>query len=58
MRTLLVHGADDAIVSVDESRALVELLPDAELVVLDGTGHVPTMTRPHDVVDAINRRFP
>jgi pimeloyl-ACP methyl ester carboxylesterase len=58
MRTLLVHGADDAIVSVNESRALVELLPDAELVVLDGTGHVPTMTRPHDVVDAITRRFP
>jgi pimeloyl-ACP methyl ester carboxylesterase len=58
MRTLLVHGADDTIVSVNESRALVELLPDAELVVLDGTGHVPTMTRPHDVVDAINRRFP
>jgi pimeloyl-ACP methyl ester carboxylesterase len=58
MRTLLVHGADDAIVSVSESRALVELLPDAELVVLDGTGHVPTMTRPHDVADAINRRFP
>jgi pimeloyl-ACP methyl ester carboxylesterase len=56
--TLLMHGAEDAIVSIDDSRALVELLPDAELVELDGTGHVPTMTRPRDVVDAIERRFP
>jgi pimeloyl-ACP methyl ester carboxylesterase len=56
--TLIVHGAEDAVVSVEEARALAELLPDAELVVLAGTGHVPTMTRPSDVADAINRRFP
>lgn len=56
--TLIVHGAADAIVPVEDARALAELLPDAELVVLDGVGHVPTMTRSHDVVAAIRRRFP
>jgi hypothetical protein len=35
----------------------VALLPDAELLELDGSGHVPTMTRPSDVVGAILGRF-
>jgi len=56
--TLIVHGAADAIVPVEYVRALARLLPDAELVMLDGVGHVPTMTRPHDVVAAICQRFP
>jgi pimeloyl-ACP methyl ester carboxylesterase len=56
--TLIVHGAADAIVPVEAARSLAELLPDAELVVLDGVGHVPTMTRSRDVVAAIHRRFP
>lgn len=55
--TLIVHGAADAIVPVEHARSLAELIPDAELVVLDGVGHVPTMTRPNDVVAAICRRF-
>jgi pimeloyl-ACP methyl ester carboxylesterase len=56
--TLIVHGAADAIAPLEYARTLAQLLPDAELVVLDGVGHVPTMTRPHEVVDAICRRFP
>ena len=55
--TLILHGTADAIVSIEGSRQLVDLLPDAELLELDGSGHVPTMTRPNDVVDAIIRRF-
>ena len=54
---LLLHGTADAIVPVELSRALVELLPDGELLELDGVGHVPTMTRPDEVVAAIQRRF-
>ena len=54
---LIVHGTADAIVPVEHGRRLAELLPDAELVELEGTGHVPTMTRPDDVVAAIRRRF-
>ena len=57
-RTLVLHGTADVIVPIERSRALVELLPDAELVEFEGSGHVPTMTRSSEVVDAILRRFP
>jgi pimeloyl-ACP methyl ester carboxylesterase len=56
--TLIVHGTADAIVPIDVSRTLAALLPDAELLELEGSGHVPTMTRPDEVVEAIVRRFP
>jgi pimeloyl-ACP methyl ester carboxylesterase len=56
--TLVLHGTGDVIVPIEHSRALVELLPDAELVEFDGVGHVPTMTRSSEVADAILRRFP
>ena len=55
--TLILHGTADVIVPIQVSRELVELLPDAELLELEGSGHVPTMTRPTDVVDAILRQF-
>ena len=55
--TLILHGVEDAIAPIDVSRRLVELIPDVELLELEGVGHVPTMTRPHDVVTAILRRF-
>lgn len=57
IRTLILHGTADAIVPIEHSRSLAALLPDVELVELEGSGHVPTMTRPEDVVDAILRRF-
>jgi pimeloyl-ACP methyl ester carboxylesterase len=55
--TLILHGTADVIVPIEGSRQLVELLPDAELVEFEGSGHVPIMTRPNEVVDAILRRF-
>jgi pimeloyl-ACP methyl ester carboxylesterase len=55
--TLVVHGALDTIVPLAYARELAERLPDAELLVIEEAGHVPTMTRPHEVVDAILRRF-
>lgn len=58
IRTLILHGTADAIVPIEASRQLAELLPDAEIVEFEGSGHVPTMTRPNEVVDAILRRFP
>jgi pimeloyl-ACP methyl ester carboxylesterase len=53
--TLIVHGTADAIVPVEVGRALAAALPNAELLELDGVGHVPTMTRPDEVVAAIRR---
>jgi pimeloyl-ACP methyl ester carboxylesterase len=55
--TVIMHGTADAIVPIDVSRRLAELLPDAELIEFDGAGHVPTMTLPDEVVTAILRRF-
>ena len=56
--TLIVHGTADAIVPIAGSRELATQLPDVELLELEGVGHVPTMTRPDEVVAAIRRRFP
>lgn len=55
--TLVVHGGRDAIVLPRDGRALAAALPDAEFLLLRGAGHVPTMTRPVEVADAIRRRF-
>jgi pimeloyl-ACP methyl ester carboxylesterase len=55
--TLILHGTADAIVPIDESRQLAARLRDVELLEFDGSGHVPTMTRPDEVVAAIQRRF-
>ena len=56
--TLIVHGTAGMIASIERSRQLAGLLPDAEILEFEGSGHVPTMTRPNQVVDAIVRRFP
>jgi 3-oxoadipate enol-lactonase len=55
--TLIIHGTEDVIVPIESSRALTELIPDSQLVELSGCGHVPTMTRPSEVHEAISRRF-
>lgn len=56
--TLIIHGAEDVIVPIESSRALKELIPNSELVELSGCGHVPTMTRPSEVCEAILKYFP
>ena len=55
--TLVIHGTKDTIVPLKLGQQIADAIPDAELVVFEGTGHVPTMTRPHEVVAAIQRRF-
>jgi pimeloyl-ACP methyl ester carboxylesterase len=53
--TLVIHGDRDAIVPLEVGRATAAAIPDAELVVITGAGHVPTVTRPHAVVEAISQ---
>jgi 3-oxoadipate enol-lactonase len=43
---LVIHGDEDGIVTVANGRSLATRLPDAELVVLPGQGHVPMLERP------------
>jgi pimeloyl-ACP methyl ester carboxylesterase len=52
--TLVVHGESDAIIPVAAATAVATAIPDSELVVIPGTGHVPTLTRPAEVVAAID----
>jgi 3-oxoadipate enol-lactonase / 4-carboxymuconolactone decarboxylase len=52
--TLVVHGALDRINAVAAAEELAEELPDSELIVLGDAGHVPTLSRPTAVADAIS----
>jgi pimeloyl-ACP methyl ester carboxylesterase len=55
--TLVIHGTRDLIVLPRDGRSLAAALPDAQLKWIRGAGHVPTLTRPEEVADAIEARF-
>jgi pimeloyl-ACP methyl ester carboxylesterase len=55
--TLLVHGALDSAVPLSVAQENMAGIPRSKLVVLEGTGHGPTVTRPRDVADAIDQQF-
>jgi poly(3-hydroxyoctanoate) depolymerase len=56
---LLLHGDDDPIVPLPNARLLARLLPDARLVVLEGSGHLFLLDEPemaaHHVDDFLRR---
>lgn len=56
--TLLIHGTLDVITPLANAEALARALPAAQLVKIEGAGHVPTLTRPAVVAEAIERFFP
>lgn len=49
--TLVMAGAEDRGTPPDESRRMAAEMPDAELVLIDGAGHLSALERP----DAVNR---
>ena len=51
--TLIIHGDQDDLVSLESSQWLAKTLPNARLSVLRGAGHVPTVTRPEAVAQEI-----
>jgi pimeloyl-ACP methyl ester carboxylesterase len=53
--TLVVAGESDLLTPVEHSRAIAEALPDAELVVLPGAGHMVMLERHQEVSDALER---
>lgn len=53
--TLVIHGENDNIIPVEAAKAMAAAIPQAQLVILPDTGHVPTLTRPQEVVDAIDK---
>ena len=55
--TLVLHGSLDSIAPLASSEQLVAAIPGAKLVVAEGAGHVPTVTRPDWVAQQINAFF-
>lgn len=55
--TLIIHGSADAILSVQAAHHLADLLPSAQLTIIDGANHIPTMTHPQEVAQAITVMF-
>ena len=53
--TLVIHGELDAIVPLELAQQVAGKIPHCELTVIPGAGHVPTVTRPHQVVEAIEQ---
>ena len=55
--TLFIHGELDAFYQTQTMRYAQSLFPNSRLVVLEGSGHLPAMTRPVDVAREINAFF-
>ena len=56
MPTLVLLGGRDAVVPVDGADWIARSLPDAQVVVIPGAGHIPMLDRPA-AVNAELRRF-
>lgn len=55
--TLILHGAQDVIQNTSASEWLASQMPNAQLQIIPDAGHVPTMTHPQFVAQAINSFF-
>lgn len=55
--TLIVHGEADAIVPLQAARFLAKTIVGSKLVILPGAGHVPTLTHPLQIAQAIDEFF-
>jgi len=55
--TLIIHGELDVFADRARMEYLASLIPGSKFVVMEGSGHVPAMTRPADVAAAINSFF-
>lgn len=55
--TLLLHGERDVFYRTEGMAYTQSLIPNSKLVVMQGSGHLPSMTRPEDVAREINAFF-
>ncbi len=51
--TLIVVGSDEELTTIDDARLLYELISHAELVVIDGAGHMPNLERDKEFNSAL-----
>jgi pimeloyl-ACP methyl ester carboxylesterase len=53
--TLIVHGSKDYIYPLSDGKALASLIPDSDLIVMEGKGHVPMMSSPAELASIIEK---
>jgi pimeloyl-ACP methyl ester carboxylesterase len=53
--TLIVCGDNDLLTPADDSRSMAELLPNSELVIVEGAGHLALLGKPDPVNDGLMR---
>jgi pimeloyl-ACP methyl ester carboxylesterase len=51
--TLVLHGAEDTIITEDDARSMTEALPNAELIMIPGSGHLTAVEQPQLFNDAV-----
>jgi pimeloyl-ACP methyl ester carboxylesterase len=51
--TIVLHGAEDRLMRVENGRRLAELIPGARYVELDGVGHLPAVQAPGRLLELI-----
>ncbi len=51
--TLIIHGADDQLISLAEAEAMAAAIPDSQLVVVPDAGHLPNLEQPDIFNDAV-----
>jgi triacylglycerol lipase len=51
--TLIVWGANDDIISLDEGREYAAKIPNAKLVIIPDCGHMPPLEKPEDFLSAV-----
>ena len=55
--TLVITSTDDRLISPDLSRSMAEAIPDADLVVIEGAGHLSNMERPDEFTGSLQRHL-
>ena len=51
--TLIIHGQEDQLIPVTEAEAMAAAMPQAQLVVVPGAGHLPNLENPEVFNDAV-----
>ena len=54
--TLVIHGSRDALPIIEGSGVLAEMIPNARLAVIEGSGHAPQLERP-EAFNSLLREF-
>jgi pimeloyl-ACP methyl ester carboxylesterase len=53
--TLIACGDNDLLTPADDSREMARLLPDSELVIVEGAGHLTLLGKPDPINDGLSR---